>query len=97
MQVIVAGAVHVAPENRDRFVAGHRQLVERARAYPGCLDLSISADPLEASRVNIFEHWESQEVLDAWRASAPSPSVRIDLEDGHMAKHEIARSGPPFD
>jgi hypothetical protein len=30
-------------------------MVERARAYEGCLDFSISADAVDPERVNLFE------------------------------------------
>src|SRR5690349_11884521 len=97
MTVIVAGKVYVDPEVRDRYVEGHQVIVERARVYPGCLDVSISPDPLEAGRVNIFEHFESEEVLDAWRAISPAPTFTAEIRDVEVLKHRIARSGPPFD
>lgn len=95
--VIVAGRVYVDPAQRDEFVAGMRIVVERARNYPGCLDLAISPDPIEPGRVNIFEHFESREALDAWRAKAPAPEHQVALTGDQMAKHDVARSGPPFD
>ncbi|GAA2102471.1 antibiotic biosynthesis monooxygenase [Streptomyces albiaxialis] len=97
MTVIVAGAVYVAPEERDRFVAGHQEIVARARAHPGCLDVSISPDPLDPGRVNIYEYWDSVETLDAWRAISPVPAVSISLKSDQVLKHEVARTGPPFD
>ncbi|HEY3482529.1 MAG TPA: antibiotic biosynthesis monooxygenase family protein [Streptomyces sp.] len=96
MTVIIAGPVYVEPADRDRFVEGHQVIVEAARRHPGCFDVAISADPVEADRVNLFEYWESEEVLTAWRASAPAPTVRIPIRDGRVRKHVIARSGDPF-
>lgn len=55
-----------------------QELVKRARQAPGCLDLAITADPLDASRINNFERWESQEALDAWRAVAAPPDMGTD-------------------
>lgn len=97
MSVIVAGAVYVDPAERDRFVEGHRVLVEAAREAPGCLDLSVSPDPVAADRVNLFEYWESKEALEAWRARAPRPSTEVAIGGVEVSKHEIAHSGPPFD
>ncbi|MFH8570424.1 putative quinol monooxygenase [Streptomyces sp. NPDC017993] len=97
MTVIVAGKVYVEPGERDRYVEGFRDLVEQCRRQPGCLDLSISPDSFEAGRINIFEYWESQETLDAWRAIAPRPSVSAEIKDQQVLKHEVSRSGPPFD
>ncbi|GAB3483619.1 putative quinol monooxygenase [Amycolatopsis cihanbeyliensis] len=96
MTVIVAGKVYVEPGERDRFVAGHRELVLRCRERPGCLDLAISPDPVEPGRVNLFEHWESEEALAAWRAIAPAPAVDVEITDDQVLKHEVASSGPPF-
>ncbi|MFG2888549.1 putative quinol monooxygenase [Streptomyces sp. NPDC048248] len=97
MTVIVAGKAYVDPGDRDRAVEGFYDLVKQCRRQPGCLDVSISPDPVEAGRVNIFEYWESQQTLDAWRAIAPRPSVSVEMKDIQVLKHEISRSGPPFD
>ncbi len=97
VSVIVAGSFYVDPAERDRYVDGCRNLVEQARGAPGCLDLAISADPFEPGRINMFEYWDSQESLDAWRARAPHPAVQTALGEVEVFKHDIARSGPPFD
>lgn len=47
--------------DRDRFVAAHADLVARARAAPGCLDIAISADVLDRRRANNYERWEDVE------------------------------------
>lgn len=52
MALIIAGKLYVDPRDRDRFIEGHRVIVERAREQPGCLNLAISPDPTEAGRVN---------------------------------------------
>ncbi|MCZ7415002.1 MULTISPECIES: putative quinol monooxygenase [unclassified Streptomyces] len=96
MTVIIAGWLDVAPQERDRLVEAHRELVVAGRGQPGCLDLAISADPTAPGRVRLFEHWESQETLDAWRAVAPQPSVPVEIGHAEVFKHEVARSGPPF-
>lgn len=96
MALIIAGRIYVDPEQRDRFVAGYRELVARAREYPGCLDVSISPDPIEPGRVNMVEHWESRTALDAWRKVAPRPRGGVKFRDAQVQLHEIASSGPPF-
>lgn len=97
MTVIIAGKAYVDPADRDRYVEAFRDLITRCRAQPGCLDAAISADPVEPGRVNIFEHWTSTSALDAWRAIANAPSTGIEIGSVEVAKHEVARSGPPFD
>jgi len=95
--VIVAGKIYVDPSERDRMVDGMRVVVERARAHPGCVDMSISPDSVEPGRVNMFEQFESAEALEAWRAIAPEPTESIDIIEAQVLKHQISASGPPFD
>jgi hypothetical protein len=45
--LIVAGKLYVHPLERDRWVAAHHEITRIARSQPGCLDLHLSADPLE--------------------------------------------------
>ncbi|MCD7058302.1 putative quinol monooxygenase [Pelagibacterium xiamenense] len=94
--VIVAGYLIVQPGERDDYVAAHADLVRRARTYPGCFDLSISADPVHPGRVNMYELWESEEELEAWRKIANPPETGSAFLDGQVQKHTISRSGPPF-
>ncbi len=47
-------------------------VVEQARGAAGCLDFAISADLIDPGRINIFERWESQAAVDAFRSSGPS-------------------------
>jgi quinol monooxygenase YgiN len=52
--------VEVDPDNRDEAVAVVRDLVTRARDAPGGLDLAITADSDDPTRINNFERWESR-------------------------------------
>lgn len=56
--IIVAGTLLLDPEGRSAYLAGCKAVVEQARATPGCLDFSISADLVDASRINIHERWD---------------------------------------
>ena len=71
--IIIAGHTLTEPRTRDAAVQAFISMVERARKHDGCLDLSISADPLDADRINLFELWRDQESLDAWRRVAKGP------------------------
>lgn len=44
----------------------------RAGQTAGCLDFSLTADLLEPGRINIFERWEPQAAVEAFRGSGPS-------------------------
>jgi quinol monooxygenase YgiN len=67
--LIIAGHARVPEADRDRYVAAHGDLIERARKADGCRDAVISGDPLDPGRVNVYERWDSQVALDAWRLS----------------------------
>ena len=70
--VIVAGALRVDPAHRDAYLAGCVEVVRQARRAPGCLDFALSPDLLDADRINVFERWESQAALEAFRGDGPS-------------------------
>ena len=72
--VIVAGHITVEPQQRESYLAGCVSIVEKARGTPDCLDFAITADLIDPDRVNIFERWESQAAVTAFRRSAPAPS-----------------------
>lgn len=53
-------------------------MMRNSRAEAGCLEYTFAADPIDPSRVVLFERWESQEALDAHLAAmraAPRSSV----------------------
>jgi quinol monooxygenase YgiN len=94
--LIIAGYLKVEPDRRDEFVVAHRDLLQRGRAAPGCLDLAISADPLDSARVNNFERWESREDLDAWRRVAAAPDTGISITGDDMMEFRVVDGRPPF-
>lgn len=71
--IIIAGYTRTDAEKRDDAVKAFRAMVERARAYDGCLDFAVSADTVDPERVNLFERWRDQATLDAWRKVARGP------------------------
>lgn len=94
--LIISGHLILIPTDRDRFVDGHADLIRRARQAPGCLDLAISADPVDATRVNNYELWEDEESLAAWRKIANPPQMNIEFHGGDMVKYQIATTAPVF-
>lgn len=94
--LIIAGHLTVDAAQRDAFVAAHRDLVRRARQAPGCLDLAITADPLDPERVNNFERWASREQLDAWRKVAAAPDTGIAITSDHVMEYDVADARPVF-
>ena len=90
--IIVSGFLNVDPDERAPYLEGCRQVIQEARASDGCIDFHISADPIEADRINIFEQWESTEAVEAFRGSGPSDDQQAAILDAKVTQHEISGS-----
>lgn len=77
--LIIAGHYFVDAAQRDGYVEALRDLVRRARAAPGCLDVAITADAVDPRRVNNYERWEREDALAAFRAVADPPKVDVEM------------------
>jgi quinol monooxygenase YgiN len=88
--VIVAGHLVVAPENRERYLAGCVDVVEQARRAPGCLDYALSPDLVDPGRINIFERWESQAAVESFRGSGSSDEQNASILAGTVAEYDVA-------
>lgn len=75
--VIVGGTFVLDPSQREAFLASRRDMMITSRGEPGCLEYTFAADPIDASRVVLFERWDHQAALDAHLAALraePQPS-----------------------
>lgn len=75
--LIVAGHFTIAPEDRDAFIAGRRESMASTRKENGCLEYVMAADPIDDSRIILFERWADQAAFDAHMTamqSGPRPS-----------------------
>jgi quinol monooxygenase YgiN len=87
--VIVAGHIVVDPQQRDDYLSGCVEVVRQARRTAGCLDFALSADLLELGRVNIFERWESQAAVEAFRGSGPSDDQGAAIVAASVAEYDV--------
>jgi quinol monooxygenase YgiN len=55
LSVIVFGRLYVEPAERDAFLHARLAVMEHTRAADGCLDWTLSADPLDSGRINVHE------------------------------------------
>ncbi len=76
--LIVSGHLVLDPADRDAHVMASVGAVRLARQAPGCLDFAVSADPVDPTRVNVFERWADPEDLDTFRASG-DPDDAVDF------------------
>ena len=88
--VIVAGHLTLDPEQREACLAGFMRVVEKARQADGCLDFAMSADLLDPGRVNLFERWESQEAVKAFRRKAPRVKRHAVMLSVSVAEYDVA-------
>ena len=75
-------------------MAAFATMVERARKHDGCLDLSISADPVDPERINLFECWRDEQSWNAWRKVAETAEVV--LRDSHVKLYRSDKAEQPF-
>jgi len=88
--VIVAGHLVVDPEKRQSYLAGCVNVVEQGRGAPGCLDFAITADLVDPGRVNVFERWESQADVEAFRGSGPGDEQGAAMLAASVAEYDVA-------
>ena len=95
--LIIAGKLFVDSDDREKYLASMQELIRHSRAKPGCVDFVIAADPLDPGRINLFEHWESEEHLAAHQATANQPEPVTEIIGDEVRKHQISSSGPVFE
>jgi quinol monooxygenase YgiN len=93
--LIIAGHLIVDPAERDVYVAGCDEVVRAARAAQGCLDFTITADPVDPARVCIYERWDGEPDLLAFRGSGPSDDQQAAIVSADVKRYEIASVGDP--
>jgi quinol monooxygenase YgiN len=87
--IIVAGHLTVDASDRAAYLAGCVSVIEQARQSPGCLDFAITADLLDAGRIDIFERWESQTAVEEFRGSGPSDGQSAAMLAAYVAEYEV--------
>lgn len=60
----------------------------QARKLGTCEDFSVSADPIDETRVNVFEKWTSKNALDEFRNSAPDNDSFVLVESFDVNEYE---------
>jgi quinol monooxygenase YgiN len=88
--IIVAGYLEVRESDRDRYVADCAEAVAAARRTDGCLDFAVSADAVDPGRVNVFERWQTRELLLAFRGQGPGDDIRSRILHANVAEYDVA-------
>jgi quinol monooxygenase YgiN len=88
--LIIAGWLRVDPGARADYLEGCAAVVTQARTAPGCLDFALTADLLDPARINVYERWESDEQLLAFRGSGPDAAQTAQIRDADVRKYRIS-------
>ena len=87
--IIVAGHVRVAKKDRATFLKGSAQAVRQARDEPACLDFAVSADVVDAQRVNVYERWMDRSSLMAFRGEGPPDALNELIISAEVEEFEV--------
>jgi quinol monooxygenase YgiN len=90
--IIVAGRIYVRPGTRAEFLRLSGEAVVQARRSAGCRDFVVAADPIEEDRVNVYEEWETEEALKAFRGDGPDQGLSSKIVRAQVAKHRVSSS-----
>ena len=70
-------------------------MIDQTREAPGCLDFVQAADPLDPSRINIFERWESEDHLLAFRGAGQPASDSPPIQSANVKRYVISAVEEP--
>lgn len=89
MPVIVAGKLRIAAGLRNKFLERAIPSIRQARETEGCGEFSVSADPIDADRVNVFERWADRASLEAFRESGPGDDLFSLVESFDIQEYDV--------
>jgi quinol monooxygenase YgiN len=93
--IIIAGTLRVNPTDRVLYLERASVATALARLTPGCLDFAQSADLLEPDRINIFERWESDDELEAFRNLPDDGAQTPPILGAEVHRYRISAIEPP--
>jgi quinol monooxygenase YgiN len=93
--LIIAGSLIVDPVDRAAFLAANSEVVGNARQATGCLDFVQAADPLDPSRINVFERWDTEDHLLAFRGAGQPASDSPPIQSADVMRYVISAVEEP--
>jgi len=87
--IIVAGKLKLKPGSRHEFIEKSCDAIRQARALAACEDFSVSPDPIDENRVNIFEKWLARAPLELFRNTGPDNDAFALVESFEINEYEI--------
>lgn len=90
--IIIAGRLTVPADRRAAFLSDALTVITAARAAPGCHDFHLCADPVDATRINIYEQWDTVADVEAFRGTGPSGEQQDAIIEADVHQHTVANS-----
>jgi quinol monooxygenase YgiN len=92
--IIISGVITLRPGQRAGFLQASVPAMAAARKAPGCTAFVVAADPIEADVANVYEEWDSEDSLLAFRRGGPPADMREMIAEARVRRHEVSKSGP---
>ena len=89
MTIIVAGKLTLKSGSRDELIDKSRESIILARESKSCLEFSVSPDPIEPNRVNIFGKWRSRIELEQFHDTGPDNDLLSLVEVFDVNEYEV--------
>ena len=95
--IIIAGHLRVAADDRDAYLEAVADVAVLARSFAGCHDFVQAADPIDPERITIYERWDDDESLMAFRTSGGPDDgpTTPDVLGADVAKYRISAVEDP--
>lgn len=92
--LIISGRIILKEGGREAFLKASHEAMLKARAAPGCRQFVVAADPIDPHVANVYEEWDSEHELLAFRGDGPPSDLRALISSADVRRHEVSRSGP---
>jgi quinol monooxygenase YgiN len=93
--LIIAGSLILDPTHRAAFLVANADVVGQARQATRCLDFVQAADPIDPSRINIFERWDTDDHLLAFRGAGQPASDSPPIQSADVKRYVISAIEEP--
>ena len=102
MTILIAGTIDIDADKRETALADAAQLMAETRSQSGCVHYVWSADPTSATRVYVYENWETTEDLAAHLAGTYYVRMltllgKYGIANAQVSKFRVALEEPVYD
>lgn len=97
--LIIAGTITIDPDQRDEALAFADHVMRETRKEVGCHEYVFSADPVDPSKIKLFELWDGEDELAAHFETEHLKAFQAGMgafaiTGRDLIKYQIASSGP---